>query len=174
MKRPIILWRVDGSKSSLISTIFRSHGVWLPPKTDEIMDLQLLQRNFMNGRFEKTMVVLNKAEEKVFQRASTAFIDAAVGNSATMFFKNSIDWFFPWLYCKPFNLFAWRNPGDIGSSQPHAVKWRLNMMKWMQNEYGGVWIDIDKTTSQDYSDIKSAMEYCGINYSEGRIKRALS
>jgi len=146
----------------------------MPPKNDEIVDLQLFQRKVANGKPEREMIVLSRPEQEIFNSSTRNFMETAVGSSNTMFFKNSIEWFFPWMDSKPFNLFAWRNPGDIGSSQPNSVKWRQKMMKWMQNEYGGVWIDIDKTTEEDYSDIKVAMEHCGINYSEGRIKRILS
>jgi len=50
---------------------------------------------------------------------------------------------------------------------------RYEYMDIIQAKHGGIFVDTDKIVNGDFSEIKMAMEYCGIEYNEELTKKAI-
>jgi hypothetical protein len=90
--------------------------------------------------------------------------------------------FRPWT---PFNVFILREvngvvrsicekrPGGDPEKALRAVQWRFEMMRAMCSFDGGAWVDTDRVIKGDLSQVKNALEFCGVIEDERKIKKAI-
>ena len=50
---------------------------------------------------------------------------------------------------------------------------RMKLMKEIEHEHGAVWVDTDKLVQKDFTDIRNAVEYCGLEFNPEITDKAI-
>jgi len=99
--------------------------------------------------------------------------------------KTGIEYFHVFRPLNPFNVFIVRDPEAVVKSicdkrrnaDPEmarkAAEWRYLQMKILHQQYGGVWVDTDRLIQGDFTQIREALEYCGVMFDEEKTKGAI-
>ena len=190
MKRPIMLWITSRSRSSMVAAIFIEHGIWWGDtpamisgyQMNENQNIKALLKQFKIRYWKK--VHLTPVSPK-WNEEFTTELEKIVPNTTWMM-KTGVEYFPAFLNTSPYNVFIKRNPSDVAQSlcdkRPdvnyeealHVARWRFDYMDKLQQEYGGVFVDTDKIIHQgDFSEIKEAIEYCGIKYDFCGLRRKI-
>lgn len=200
MKRPICLWMTSRSRSSLVSKIFANHGVWWGNtyattkgyQMYENQSIKRIQKEIIKPKkgilpfceeLELTEEVVNKFHESLERYISQQMqsIRSARGKWSM---KTGVEYFNAWKDLNPYNVFIKRDPDGVANSIVQkgiggyqqaldATHWRYSYMDRIQDLYGGVFVNTDKIINGDYSDIKQAICYCGIEYSEPHVEKSI-
>lgn len=191
MKRPIMLWITSRSRSSMVSAIFIEHGVWWgnTPATisgyqmNENQNIKALLKRYKDQYWKK--VHLTPVPTK-WNKQFIKDLSKIVPSDQIWMMKTGVEYFPAFKDLNPYNIFVYRNPEDVARSLCEkrkdvkyddalfAAKWRYEYMHNLQTEYGGVFVDTDKTIQGDYTDIQTALAYCSINYDVEAVKRAIN
>tara|TARA_R110002110_G_scaffold12079_1_gene57408 strand:- start:913 stop:1542 length:630 start_codon:yes stop_codon:yes gene_type:complete len=201
MKRPICLWMTSRSRSSLVSKIFANHGVWWGNtyamtkgyQMYENQNIKRIQKEIIKPKkgilpfceeLELTEEVVNKFHESLERYISQQMqsIDSARGKWSM---KTGVEYFNAWKDLNPYNVFIKRDPDGVAKSIVEkgiggyqqalaATHWRYNYMDRIQDRYGGVFVNTDKIINGDYTDIKQAIAYCGIEYSKPHVEKSIN
>ena len=189
--RPILLWMTSRSRSSMVSAIFAGHGLYWGKTqkqtngydTYENHDVNALQRKFKPLWGQPFMRAVN-ADSKVFEQFQNE-LNHIVPSDQTCLIKTGVEYYPTYRALNPYNVFITRKPIDIANSlckkrsdakyeeALEAVLWRFNYMKQIAEDDGGVFVDTDLVKSGDYSQIKEAIEYCGITFNERATRNAI-
>jgi hypothetical protein len=99
--------------------------------------------------------------------------------------KTGVEYFNAFQPLNPYNVYILREPQAVAKSlcqkRPgtdftialEAAKWRFDYMNQLQKKYGGIFVNTDNIIKGDFSEVKKAIEYCGLKYSEEETKRAI-
>jgi len=175
----------------MVSAIFAGHDIYwgnTQKQTNgydvyENIKITELQHKFKSkwGRAFMRPVAATSGVFEQFQNEIKEFVSA----DKTWMIKTGVEYFPAFESLNPYNVFIKRNPENVAKSlcnkRPgasydealNAVKWRFNFMDQLQSQHGGMVVDTDKIINGDFSDIKKAIEYCGIIFNEEAAKRAI-
>lgn len=191
MERPILLWMTSRSRSSMVSAIFAAHGIFWGDRqvqsagydTYENQKLKKLQSEF-NPSWGRPHLRAVDADDEVFKQFQKK-IKYIIPPDQRWSMKTGVEYYPAYRGLNPFNIFITRKPEDVANSlcqkRPgskyedalEAVLWRFDYMKRIAEEDGGVFVDTDVIKSGDYSQIKKAIEYCGITFNENATRNAI-
>lgn len=192
--RPIILWMTSRSRSSMVSQIFARHGVfWGDTQkqsagydTYENQNIKALQKKVFGGlRTLEPMIKADVPKIKEFLRELSKYVPA----KDTWLMKTGCEFFGAFLPLNPYNVFIYRDPIDVAKSlctkRPEArwprdkdatletINWRYDYMRHMQDKNGGVSVNTDNIIAGDFSEIKEAIEYCGLEYNLQAVEKSI-
>lgn len=201
MERPIMLWITSRSRSSMISSMFIKHGVWWG---DTIARQEWVQEdgsmaNYISYENQNIKQILKKYKtcywfnvhltpvSPKWNRLFETDLAEILPTDKTWMMKTGVEYFNAFKDLNPYNIFIKRNPADVAQSlcnkRPgtnyktalHAANWRFDYMDKLQEQYGGVCVDTDKIVGQgDFSEVKEAIEYCGLEYNEESAIKAIT
>jgi len=191
MEKPILLWMTSRSRSSMVSAIFAAHGIFWGDRqvqsagydTYENQKIKQIQSDFkpLWGRPHLRPVNADPAVFKQFQNK----IESIIPSNQRWSMKTGVEYYPAYRSLNPFNIFIIRKPEDVANSlcekristkykeALEAVLWRFDYMKQIAEEDGGVFVDTDLIKTGDYSQIKEAIEYCGITFDENATRKAI-
>ena len=201
MKRPICLWMTSRSRSSLVSKIFANHGVWWGNtyattkgyQMYENQNIKRIQKEIIKPKkgilpfceeLELTEEVVNKFHESL-ERYISQQMQSITTARGKWSMKTGVEYFNAWKDLNPYNVFIKRDPDEVAKSIVEkgiggyqqalaATHWRYNYMDRIQDRYGGVFVNTDKIINGDYTDIKQAIAYCGIEYSKPYVEKSIN
>jgi len=192
MNRPIMLWMTSRSRSSLVSRIFAEHGVWWgehqtrdPAGYDWYENLNIKKlHNKYKPQWGRPYMRPVGAPMEVFKQFQSEVLKEVSGHDIWSM-KTGVEYFPAYKALNPYNIFIYRPPEDVTNSlckkQPNrsydetikTVVWRYEYMKELLDKYGGRWVETDNIINNDFTEIREALEYCGIGYNEEKTKRAI-
>lgn len=187
--RPIMLWITSRSRSSMVSNIFIEHGVWWGDTRAQINGYEM----FENQNIKK---VLFKYKTKYWKKVHLTPVFPVNGfaediakitpQDKTWMMKTGVEYFNAFKELNPYNIFIKRSPEGVATSlsskRPDvnyddaykAAVWRFNYMEELEMAHGGVSVDTDKIVNDDFSEMKAAIEYCGLVWDEEAARRAIT
>lgn len=191
MLRPIMLWITSRSRSSMVSKIFVEHGVWWGNTlvkcsgydTYENQKIKSLQNKYKPqwGRpYMKPIQTSSQVFEK-FQRE----LAKIVPSDKTWMMKTGVEYFNAYESLNPYNIFIYRPAKDVAKSLVKKTKadyqialktaeWRYKYMIEIEYKHGGKWVNTDNVYNGDYSQVREALEYCGLVPDEEKIKKGIT
>lgn len=193
MKRPIMLWITSRSRSSMVSKIFVEHGVWWGDTlvqcsgydTYENQNIKNLQNRY-NKQWGRPFMRAIDAPLAVFEKFQKD-LNNIVPNDKTWMMKTGIEYFNAYESINPYNIFIYRPAESVAKSLCNkrsdanydealsAARWRYKYMEKIYKKHGGKWVFTDNVIEEDdYSQIRSALKYCGIAYNEKAIKKGIT
>ena len=177
MRCPIVLWMTSRSRSSMVAGIFAAHGINWGGKqsqsagynTFENMDVRACQKRHFGLPY---MQMVEPTAEFI------AEIYSLVPQNETYLVKTGIEYFDAFQPLIPFNIYLLRNPEHVAASlcskrkglDPdaalQAAEWRFKMMRARHSTVGGVFIDTDRVIAGDFTQLRAAVEICGVLFDE--------
>lgn len=185
-----MLWITSRSRSSLVSSIFIKHNVWWGNTPKQIsgytswenQNIKALQNRFKAKYWKKIHLT------PVSSQWNAEFINQLkkiVPENQTWMMKTGVEYFNAFKDLIPYNIFI-RRPADqvaksltskradvIYDDALYAAEWRFDFMDKLKAEYGGVDVHTDKIIQGDFSEIKEAIEYCGLKFDEKAANQAI-
>ena len=185
------------SRSSLVSKIFASHGVWWgnTPKTSrgyqtyENQIIKQIQKDIIKPKkgvlpfceeLELTEEVIKSFHASLKKHY---LLNCPLGTNRWSM-KTGVEYFNAWKDLNPYNIFIKRDPKGVANSivekgigeYQHAfdaAQWRYNYMQRIQERSGGVFVSTDDIIKGEYKGVREAIEYCGIEYDEKAVEAAI-
>ena len=184
MRSPILLFMTSRSRSSMIAGVFAAHGVnW-----GGVQAQSAGYDTFENQAVKQVLKKHYGLPFCEFAKASGDFLLdlwPIVPQNETWMAKTGIEYFDVFQSLAPFNIYLTRDPEDVARSicqkrpdaqyEPalKAAKWRFAAMRARAAEYGGVFIDTDRVVKGDFTQLREAMEYCGVLFEENKAKAVI-
>ena len=187
MNNPVLLWCTSRSRSSLVAKIFINHGLWWGDECRESFGYPTFENQNIKALIKSYKRNIWKIQAKQLAPADANFIDelkSIVPNDRQWMFKCGAEYFQPFQALEPFNIFIKRNLEDAVRSvcAKHGaistddardiIQWRYNFMDTMRKLQGGMLVDTDRLMAKDFSQIKKAIEYCGLTFSAEKTLQA--
>ncbi len=195
MKRPIMLWITSRSRSSLVSKMFINHDVWWGnTKVKQHWTDADGQQSYVSYENQNIKKLLKLYKEYFWKKVHLTPVFPVAGfeirlaeivpDDKIWMMKTGVEYFNAFKGLNPYNIFILRNPRDVAHSLRQKTKaryhvalrsaqWRFAYMKRLQSEYGGVFVNTDNIIQNDFSEIKEAIEYCGLTYDEEAAREAI-
>lgn len=183
--------------SSLITKIFHEHGCWIGQ-----IKLNPNSHNYMhyeNEPLRNTLMDINtrfwKGKEKVYGGLN---VDGQIYRqkikSMIEFLEPKNPWVFKCLvdYARLFYQFEPKivlikrdeeqcilstidNGRKLSKTETRAIyRKRMSSMRKVEKEHGAVWVDVDEVMAGDYTSLKEALEYCGIEFNQEITEQAIN
>ena len=194
--RPIMLWITSRSRSSMESNIFIHHGVWWG---DTIATQDYMENNkrksYVSYENQNIKALLLKFKTKHWKKVHLTPVFPVDGfaqdlskilpSDKTWMMKTGVEYFNAFKELNPYNIFIKRTPEGVAKSLSskradasyddahEAAVWRFNYMDELQKEFGGVSVNTDNIINNDFSEMKEAIEYCGLTFSEDKAREAI-
>lgn len=185
-----MLWMTSRSRSSLVSKVFAEHGVWWgatqvtdPAGYDwyENQVVKNLQKRIFGGLRVQDPIVpgVDPIDKFVEQLLPT------IPENTRWSVKTGVELFNAFQPLNPYNIFITRPAKDVadslcrkraGTNWDEAFRianWRFALMNTYQKQHGGVFVDTDKLITNDYEEIKHAVEYCELEFDPAAVERAI-
>lgn len=190
MNRPIMLWMTSRSRSSLVSQIFINHGVWWGDTPAQISGYEMNENQNIKNLLKKfktkywKKIHLTPVSPQWNQEFETK-LEQIVPPDKTWMMKTGVEYYNAFQGLNPYNIFIRRPARDVATSLSNkrsdvtfedayiAAKWRTRYMNDLREEYGGVDVHTDRILEGDFSEIKHAIEYCGLEFDEDVARRAI-
>ena len=196
MKRPIMLWITSRSRSSMVSNIFIHHGVWWG---DTIATQDYIEKgkpkSYVSYENQNIKALLFKFKQRHWKKVHltpvfpvagfTQALSKIVPTDKTWMMKTGVEYFNAFKELNPYNIYIKRSPEGVANSLSSkradvkyqdaydAAVWRFNYMDQLQEQYGGVSVSTDSIIDDDFSEMKEAIEYCGLEFDEEAARRAI-
>ena len=196
MKRPIMLWITSRSRSSMVSNIFIKHGVWWGSTiaTQDYMENNK-RKSYVSYENQNIKKLLLKYKTKHWKKVHltpvfpvdgfTRDLAKILPSDETWMMKTGVEYFNAFKELNPYNIFIKRSPEGVATSLSSkrrdviygealdAANWRFNYMDDLQKEFGGVSVNTDNIINGDFTEMKEAIKYCGLNFDEEAARRAI-
>jgi hypothetical protein len=184
MHCPIMLWMTSRSRSSMVAAIFAAHGVHWGEVQQQSAGYDTFENQKVKGILKKHFGLPFCTFPESKQDALTE-IFGVVPHDRVWMMKTGVEYFKVFQPLTPFNVFIVRDPKAVAKSlcdkNPgarrevalEAAEWRFQQMRILHQQNGGVWVDTDRVIAGDLTQIREALEYCGILYDEAKTKRAI-
>lgn len=197
MNRPIMLWITSRSRSSLVSAIFIKHGVWWGNTiaTQDWVEGGKPQ-SYVSYENQNIKALLKLYKTRHWKKVHLTpvfpvqgFVDdlyEIVPRDQQWMMKTGVEYFNAFKELNPHNIFVKRSPEGVATSLStkrsdvvyddayKAAVWRFNYMDKLQDKFGGVSVDTDKIIQGDFSEMQTAIEYCGLQWDENKAKEAIT
>ena len=191
-----MLWITSRSRSSMVSNIFINHGVWWG---DTIATQDYMENNkrksYVSYENQNIKALLLKYKTKHWKKVHltpvfpvdgfTQDLSKILPSDKTWMMKTGVEYFNAFKELNPYNIFIKRTPEGVAKSLSskranasyddayEAAVWRFNYMDELQKEFGGVSVNTDNIINNDFSEMKEAIEYCGLTFSEDKAREAI-
>jgi hypothetical protein len=168
----------------MVAAIFAAHGIYWGDRQQQSAGYDTFENQRIKGilkqHFGLPFCTMPEATAEAL-----ADICAVVPQDRPWMMKTGIEYFKVFRPLAPFNVFIVRKPEDViksicekrNNADPvtahEAVDWRYTQMRIMNEQAGGVWVDTDRIIAGDYTQIREALEYCGVLYDEAKTKGAI-
>ena len=194
--RPIMLWITSRSRSSMVSNIFIHHDVWWGDTvaTQDYMENNK-RKSYVSYENQNVKALLLKYKTKHWKKVHltpvfpvdgfTRDLSKILPSDKTWMMKTGVEYFNAFKELNPYNIFIKRTPEGVAKSLSskranasyddayEAAVWRFNYMDELQKEFGGVSVNTDNIINNDFSEMKEAIEYCGLTFSEDKAREAI-
>ena len=185
-QRPIMLWMTSRSRSSMVSAIFAAHGIFWGDTQKQSAGYDTYENQTLKAIQIKYWGI--PVMEPVSEDKKDNFIQdilKVVPKNEPWSMKTGIEFYPAYRDFNPYNIFITRKAEDVAKSLCQKrvnanydealkiIKWRFDYMEKIKEEDGGVFVDTDLIIAGDYSQIKEAIEYCGIEFDEDATKGAI-
>ena len=192
MKKPIMLWITSRSRSSMVSNIFIQHGVWWGNTHAKISGYEMYENQEIKQLQNKYNPKWGRPFCRPIEASDDVFLDfrrelrKIVPDGVKWMMKTGVEYFNAYKALKPYNVFIRRNPEDVAKSLSSkrkdvqyeealkVAKWRFAYMEELEREHGGVYVNTDLIKAGEFSQIKMALEYCGLEPDEEKIKKGIT
>ena len=191
-----MLWITSRSRSSMVSNIFIHHGAWWG---DTVATQDYLEegkrKSYVSYENQNIKGLLLKYKQQYWKKVNMTPVFAVEGfaddlakivpTDKTWMMKTGVEYFNAFKELNPYNIYIKRSPEGVAHSLSskranatyedayEAAVWRFNYMDELQKEFGGVSVSTDKIINNDFSEMKEAIEYCGLEFNEESAKKAI-
>jgi hypothetical protein len=181
----------------MVSNIFIKHGVWWG---DTIATQDWKEGgehhsyiSYENQNIKKVLLKYKQRHWKKIHMTPVFPVEGFANDIAkitpankTWMMKTGVEYFNAFKELNPYNIYIKRSPEGVAKSLStkradvvyedayEAAVWRFNYMDELQQEFGGVSVNTDNIVNDDFSEMKAAIEYCGLEWNEEAARRAIT
>ena len=186
--KPIMLWMTSRSRSSMVSKIFAKHGVFWGDTQSQSAGYDTYENQTVKA-MQKAIFGGLRREDPINENDPVDFfltqLEKVTPKDKIWSVKTGVEFLNAFQPLNPYHIYITRTPEDVANSVvkkvPGAtyddalktVKWRLAYMQECQEKHGGIFVSTDKIIDGDFSEIKEAIEYCGLEFSQEAAERAI-
>jgi len=169
----------------MVAAIFAAHGLYWGARQQQSAGYDTFENQQIKAILKAHYGLPFCEFTPVGTTAVLSEILAVVPHDRPWVMKTGIEYFNVFKPLTPFNVFITRPLESVVKSicakrkgadpevARQAAEWRYTQMKILHQQYGGVWIDTDRVVSGDLTQIREALEYCGVLYDEAKTKGAI-
>lgn len=168
----------------MVASIFAAHGVYWGDRQQQSAGYD----TYENQKIKQALKARYGLPFCQFPEPTSVFMTdlyEMVPHDRVWMMKTGVEYFKVFQPLSPFNVFITRKPEDVVKSicqkragadaevARKAAEWRFQQMRILHQQNGGVWVDTDRLISGDRTQIREALEYCGVLYDDAATTRAI-